>query len=103
MMIGREEVQKKSEELRVHTSHVQRDYIFGWILSGIYSHSDLGNSLVLKGGNGFRKAYFEKARYSPDLDFATLQSVLSSQSCLLDPMHHGLRPQCPLTSMGKVI
>ena len=50
MMIGREEVQKKSEEIRVHTSHVQRDYIFGWLLSGIYSHSDLGNSLVLKGG-----------------------------------------------------
>jgi predicted nucleotidyltransferase component of viral defense system len=75
MMIGREEVQKKSEELRVHTSHVQRDYIFGWLLSGIYSHSDLGNSLVLKGGNGFRKAYFEKARYSPDLDFATTSSL----------------------------
>jgi len=29
--------------------------------------------------------------------------VLSSQSCLLEPTQHGLRPQRPLTSMGKVI
>ena len=74
-LIGREEIIAKSDELRVHTSHVQRDDIFGWRLAGIYSHSDLGKSLVLKGGNGFRKAYFEKARYSPDLDFASTTSL----------------------------
>lgn len=65
----------KSEELRVHTSYVQRDYIFGWLLSGIYSRSELSKSLVLKGGNCFRKAYFKKARYSPDLDFAITHSL----------------------------
>ncbi len=65
----------KSEELGVHTSHVQRDYIFGWLLSGIYSKSELSESLVLKGGNCFRKAYFDKARYSPDLDFAATRSL----------------------------
>jgi len=74
-MIGREEVIGRAEELRVHTSHVQRDYIFGWLLAGIYTQSDLGSSLVLKGGNGFRKVYFEEARYSPDLDFATTSSL----------------------------
>ena len=69
-MISREEIANKSDELGVHTSHVQRDYIFGWILSTIYTRSELSQSLILKGGNCFRKAYFRKARYSPDLDFA---------------------------------
>lgn len=68
-MISRDEIINQSEQLAVHPSHVQRDYIFGWLLSGIYSKNDLANALVLKGGNCFRKAYFEKARYSPDLDF----------------------------------
>jgi predicted nucleotidyltransferase component of viral defense system len=70
-VITREEIVNKAEKLRVHTSHVQRDYIHGWVLSGIYSKTDLSQALLLKGGNCFRKAYFPKARYSPDLDFAT--------------------------------
>ena len=70
-MIDRDEIISKSEELKVHEYNVQRDYIFGWTLAGIYTVSDLRNHLVLKGGNCFRKAYFEAARYSPDLDFAT--------------------------------
>lgn len=70
-MIDREEILAQSEELQVHTSHVQRDYMYGWLLSAIFGHSELADQLILKGGNAFRKAYFQKARYSPDLDFAT--------------------------------
>lgn len=74
-MINREEISKKSKELKVHTSHVQRDYIHGWLLSGIFTASDLSDHLCLKGGNAFRKGYFKKARYSPDLDFVTEQRI----------------------------
>jgi predicted nucleotidyltransferase component of viral defense system len=69
-MITRDEIINMSEELEVHPSNVERDYVFGWVLSGIYRASKLGDHLVLKGGNCFRKAYFEKTRYSSDLDFA---------------------------------
>jgi predicted nucleotidyltransferase component of viral defense system len=69
-MIGREEIEAKTEEFDVHTSNVQRDYVFGWILAGIYRHNVLGERLVLKGGNCLRKAYFESTRFSGDLDFA---------------------------------
>ena len=65
-MIDTDEVVNKAEELGVHPYNVQRDYIFGWVLAGIYTANDLGKYLVLKGGNCFRKAYFEAARYSPD-------------------------------------
>jgi len=75
-MITKGEIDVKSVELGVHPSNVQRDYVFGWLLSGIHhASSDLKNKLILKGGNSFRKAYFEHARFSNDLDFSTLSEV----------------------------
>ncbi len=35
-MISNDEIKSKALELEVNTSDVQRDYVFGWLLSGIY-------------------------------------------------------------------
>jgi predicted nucleotidyltransferase component of viral defense system len=70
-VIDKSEIEKKAEEFDIHPSNVQRDYVFGWILAGIYIASDLKDHLILKGGNCLRKAYFENTRYSNDLDFTT--------------------------------
>lgn len=70
-MIDRDEIDATAQELGVHTSNTQRDYVFGWLLAGIYAESDLGNRLVLKGGNCLRKAYFPFGRFSNDLDFSS--------------------------------
>jgi predicted nucleotidyltransferase component of viral defense system len=75
-LITKEEIEIKSNEFEIHTSAVQRDYVFGWFLVGLYSLSDLKNHLILKGGNCLRKAYLENTRFSSDLDFST-QSPLS--------------------------
>jgi predicted nucleotidyltransferase component of viral defense system len=79
-MIDRDEIEAKGVELGVHTSNVQRDYAFGWLLSSLF-HPDntLRSLLVLKGGNCFRKAYFEHARFSNDLDFSTQLEVNPQQ------------------------
>ncbi len=70
-MIEKLEIDAKAEELGVHTTNVQRDYVFGRLLSGIYQNENsLRPLLVLKGGNCFRKAYFEHSRFSNDLDFS---------------------------------
>jgi len=74
-MIEKSEIDSKSKELGVHPSSVQRDYVFGWLLSGIAQATDLNKTLILKGGNAFRKAYFEHARYSNDLDFSTQSQI----------------------------
>jgi predicted nucleotidyltransferase component of viral defense system len=74
-VIDRPEIEAKAAEFGIHTSNVQRDYVFGWLLFGIYSGSPLGNVLVLKGGNCFRKGYFPNTRFSRDLDFATQSAV----------------------------
>ena len=50
---------------------MQRDYVFSWILSGIYAIGSLRDLFVLKGGNCLRKAYFEHSPFSGDLDLST--------------------------------
>jgi hypothetical protein len=34
-MISYEEIQSKAEEFGIHTSNVQRDYVFGWLISSV--------------------------------------------------------------------
>ena len=75
-MVTDREIEATAKELDVHTSNVQRDYVFGWLLAGIYQpENPLSNHLILKGGNGFRKAYFESTRFSNDIDFSTQTEV----------------------------
>ena len=75
-MIDKPEIDLMAERLDVHTTSVQRDYAFGWLLSGMFSPANpLSRLLHLKGGNCFRKAYFESARYSSDLDFGMKSEV----------------------------
>ena len=74
-MIDKDEILAKSKEFEIHTSSVQRDYVFGWLLAGIYSESKLQDYLVLKGGNCLRKAYFENTRFSNDLDFSLISDL----------------------------
>jgi predicted nucleotidyltransferase component of viral defense system len=74
-MISYEEIQSKAEEFEIHTSNVQRDYVFGWLISGVAAHPRLGDLLVLKGGNALRKGYFPATRFSDDLDYSTSESL----------------------------
>lgn len=80
-MIDRDEIDATSKLLGVHTSDVQRDYLYGWLLAGLYGDNPLmWDRLVLKGGNAFRKGYFVSTRFSGDLDF-TAQPGCIPASC----------------------
>lgn len=68
-MILREEIEAKAKEFEIKVSNVERDYVFGWLLYGIFTHSSLKDAIFLKGGNALRKGYFANTRYSADLDF----------------------------------
>lgn len=74
-MIGITEIEEQAAHLDLHTSNVQRDYVFGWLISGIYRASKLGEILILKGGNALRKGYIPETRFSDDLDFTTEQGL----------------------------
>jgi predicted nucleotidyltransferase component of viral defense system len=70
-MISYDEIRAKADEFGIHTSDVQRDYVFGWLIAGVSVHAELASRLVLKGGNAFRKCYYPATRFSDDLDFST--------------------------------
>lgn len=74
-MINKQEIESKAQEFGIHPANVERDYVFGWLLSGIFAKSALRHTLVLKGGNAFRKAYFPRTRFSNDLDFSTTEPI----------------------------
>ncbi len=80
-MINPKEIETKAKEFEIHTSNVQRDYVFGWLLFGIFTGSELKDRIFLKGGNALRKGYFENMRFSNDLDFGIPDDI--SQDALL--------------------
>jgi predicted nucleotidyltransferase component of viral defense system len=92
-MIEKLEIDAKADELGVHAANVQRDYVFGWLLAALAQPENLLRPLlILKGGNCFRKAYFEHARFSNDLDFST-QTELDAPTLL-----QGLSQACTYAS-----
>lgn len=69
-MIQKDEIEAKSKEFDLKISDVERDYVFGWLLKAIFENDYLAEILILKGGNAFRKGFFEDTRFSRDLDFS---------------------------------
>ncbi|MFZ1009657.1 MAG: nucleotidyl transferase AbiEii/AbiGii toxin family protein [Candidatus Sulfotelmatobacter sp.] len=74
-MITDQEIQEKAREFGINPVDVEKDYVHGWVLNGLFTQSALSNHLVLKGGNGLRKAYLTNTRFSKDLDFSCEHSV----------------------------
>ena len=81
-MIPRDELGEQAENFDLNEADIQRDYVFGWLISGVFSASELGQLVALKGGNALRKGYLPYTRFSHDLDFTTERSLESQM--LLD-------------------
>jgi predicted nucleotidyltransferase component of viral defense system len=74
-MIEADEIEAQADRLGVHEAHVERDYVFGWLLKAFFENDHLARLLIFKGGNCMRKAYYPETRYSSDLDFS-IESAL---------------------------
>lgn len=70
-MITTAELQEKAREFDLNEADIQRDYVFGWLIAGVFSASEMRDVLALKGGNALRKGYLPSTRFSHDLDFTT--------------------------------
>ena len=62
-MITVDELREQGRVFDLNEADIQRDYVFGWLVSGIFQTSDLGRTAVLKGGNALRKGYFPGTRF----------------------------------------
>lgn len=68
-MIDRREVLTAAANLGLLPNIVEKDYVLGWVLAGIFKHPALADNWVFKGGTCLKKCYFETYRFSEDLDF----------------------------------
>jgi predicted nucleotidyltransferase component of viral defense system len=74
-MISDQEIDAKAKEFELRPLDVQKDYVYGWLLKGLFQRPALASQLVLKGGNALRKGYLPDTRFSKDLDFSARQAI----------------------------
>jgi predicted nucleotidyltransferase component of viral defense system len=71
-MVNRDEFLALANATGLSAPVIEKDYVLGWILRGIYQSDELREKWIFKGGTCLKKCYFETYRFSEDLDF-TLQ------------------------------
>ena len=74
-MITRYEIRQLSEKNGVPAITIDKDWVLGHIVAGIYHNSYLKDILVFKGGTCLKKCFFENYRFSEDLDFTAIKEI----------------------------
>ena len=68
-MIEKNEILKLAQNLNLSPDTVEKDYVLGWMLHGIFKHEAFKEDWLFKGGTSLKKCFFETFRFSEDLDF----------------------------------
>lgn len=68
-MVNRDELLALADATGLSAPVVEKDYVLGWILHGIFQQTALREKWIFKGGTCLKKCYFETYRFSEDLDF----------------------------------
>lgn len=68
-MIDAEEIKAVAGRLSLDPRVIEKDYVIGWVLAGIYNHPLLSPAWLFKGGTCVKKCFFDTERMSEDLDF----------------------------------
>jgi len=56
-VVDDKEIEQTADEFKLRPIEVEKDYVYGWLLTGIFARPLLASQLVLKGGNALRKSY----------------------------------------------
>ncbi len=78
-MIKRKEIIEFSEKLGVPAITIDKDYVLGHLVAGIFDNQFLEEHLIFKGGTCLRKCYFKNYRFSEDLDFTAVSLLNKNQ------------------------
>lgn len=74
-MIDRAEILRLANELGLEPRVIEKDYVLGWLLAGIFHHPVLSRAWVFKGGTCLKKCFLETYRFSEDLDFTVTDTA----------------------------
>jgi hypothetical protein len=75
-VIDRAEILRLANEFGLEARIVEKDYILGWVLAGVYRDPLIAGTWVFKGGACLKKCFFETYRFSEDLDFTVTNETL---------------------------
>ncbi len=81
-MIDRREIIDAATALGLNPHVVEKDYVLGWLLWGIYNNETIGKNWIFKGGTCLKKCFFETYRFSEDLDFTLTDSAHINENFL---------------------
>jgi Nucleotidyl transferase AbiEii toxin, Type IV TA system len=68
-LIDKREILDLAAQTSLNPHVIEKDYVLGWMLAGIYAREELAESWIFKGGTCLKKCFFETYRFSEDLDF----------------------------------
>lgn len=68
-VIEAQEIKDLAGKLSLDPRIIEKDYVIGWVLAGIYNHPLLSNVWIFKGGTCVKKCFVDTQRMSEDLDF----------------------------------
>lgn len=71
-LIKIKEIRSFSEKLGVPALTIDKDWVLGHFLSGLYDNDYFQDNLIFKGGTCLKKCYFENYRFSEDIDFTAI-------------------------------
>jgi len=75
-MIAPGEIQRTSAALGVSLDVVEHDYALGCFLHFLGEVAEIKHSWVFKGGTCLAKCHFSQYRFSEDLDFTLMETIL---------------------------
>jgi predicted nucleotidyltransferase component of viral defense system len=75
-VIRKQDILDRAAEWQLRVDVVEKDYVLGWLLAAVASHSETSTNWVFKGGTCLKKCYFETYRFSEDLDFSLTPQAL---------------------------
>jgi hypothetical protein len=65
VVIDRAEILRLANEFGLEARIVEKDYLLGWVLAGIYRDPLLAGTWIFKGGTCLKKCFLETYRFSP--------------------------------------
>lgn len=64
-MIQKREILQAAQQTSLTPHVVEKDYVLGWVLAGIYQQEDLAQNWIFKGGTCLKKCFFKREIVAP--------------------------------------
>jgi len=83
-LIDKTEIMAFSKKFGLRANVIEKDYVLGWVLAGIFNHGRIGPDWIFKGGTCLKKCYYDTLRFSENLDFTLIKPEHLDQAFLVN-------------------